>query len=272
MKISMMHAIRTDQGPRNLRIVLRTIGVLIGVLAGAGLALFPLSLPSQIATPTQPSYASDLRLLAKRAPADFLPDGDLSKAAWKHANSAKFDRDISGRSHHPEVLTRVASIWTETHIYFAFWSRYDSLNVYEGEDPAAERWQLWDRDVVEVFLNPQPERVNHYYELEVAPNNQWVDLEIDKTKEPFNDVTWNSGFEHATSIDAKNHIWTTEVRIPISSMNVSAIHPGTAWRANFFRAAGNGGDEHRKFLAWSIVPEGKTFHIPTRFGILKLVN
>ena len=94
----------------------------------------------------------------------------------------KFDHDASGKSHYPEVSTRAASVWTETHIYFALWSRYDSLNVYEGEDPAAERWQLWDRDVVEVFLNPQPERVNHYYEFEVAPNNQWIDLEIDKTR------------------------------------------------------------------------------------------
>ena len=251
---------------------LKTMGPLIGALAGAGLALFPFSRPSQIATLPQQSYASDLQLLAKRAPVDFRPDGDLSKTVWKRANSVKFDHDASGKSHYPEVSTRVASVWTETHIYFALWSRYDSLNVYEGEDPAAERWQLWDRDVVEVFLNPQPERVNHYYEFEVAPNNQWVDLEIDKTKEPFNDATWNSGFEHATRIDAKNHIWTAEVRIPISSMNVIAIHPGTDWRANFFRAAGNGSDDHRKFLAWSIIPEGKTFHVPTRFGILKLVN
>jgi len=126
--------------------------------------------------------------------------------------------------------------------------------------------------VVEVFLNPQPERVDHYYEFEVAPNNQWVDLEIDKTKEPFNDASWNSGFEHAARIDAKNHIWTTEMRIPIESMNVGAIHPDTKWRLNFFRAAGKGGDERRKFLAWSIIPEGKTFHVPTRFGILQLVN
>ena len=252
--------------------VLRTTGVLIGAFAVAGIALLPPSCPRQSATPPQQSYASDLQLLAKRAAADFSPDGDLSKAAWKHANSVKFDHDASGKSHYPEVSTRVASIWTETHIYFAFWSRYDSLNVYEGEDPAAERWQLWDRDVVEVFLNPQPERVNHYYEFEVAPNNQWVDLEIDKAKEPFNNVHWSSGFEHATRVDAKNHIWTTEIRIPIASMNVTAMRSGTDWRANFFRAAGKGRDDHRKFLAWSIIPEGKTFHVPTRFGILKLVN
>ena len=246
--------------------------VLIAAFGGTAFTFFQLSSLSQVASTTQQLYTSNVRLPVKRSSADFIADGDLSKPAWKHAESVEFDHDASGKSHYPEISTRVASVWTEEYIYFAFWGRYDSLNVYEEEDPAVERWQLWDRDVVEVFLNPQPERVNHYYEFEVAPNNQWVDLEIDKTKEPFNDMTWNSKFEHATRIDDNNHIWTTEMRIPISSMNVRAIHPGTTWRANFFRAAGKGGDDHRKFLAWSIIPEGKTFHVPTRFGILLLVN
>ncbi|HKW61427.1 MAG TPA: carbohydrate-binding family 9-like protein [Candidatus Acidoferrum sp.] len=217
-------------------------------------------------------YSSTVGTEAKHASADFVPDGDLTKPGWKHAKWLDFDNDASGKSHYHEVMTRVASLWTEANIYFAFSARYDSLNIYEGEDPKPERWQLWDRDVVEVFLNPQPERVNHYFEFEVAPNNQWIDLEIDKTRDPFNDASWNSGFEHATRIDTQHHIWTTEMRIPLAAMNVKDAHSGAQWRVNFFRAAGKGGDDRRKFLAWSIIPEGKTFHVPTRFGILKLVN
>ena len=126
--------------------------------------------------------------------------------------------------------------------------------------------------MAEVFLNPEPARVPHYYEFEVAPNNQWIDLEIDKTKNPFNNASWNSGFEHATRIDSENHVWTAEMRVPLLSMGVSGAHAGMEWRANFFRAAGKGGDAQRKFLAWSTIPEGKTFHVPTRFGVLRLVK
>ena len=54
--------------------------------------------------------------------------------------------------------TQVASLWTPHYIYFAYWCRYQSLNIYAGEDPAKERWELWNRDVVEAFINPQPER------------------------------------------------------------------------------------------------------------------
>jgi alpha-galactosidase len=248
------------------------IGVLLASLAGATFTLLLISCPAQLVSMPQQSYAADIQLPSKRSPVDFLPDGDLSKPSWKHAKSVEFDYDASGKSHHPELSTRLASLWTETHIYFAFWARFDSLNVYQGEDPQVERWQLWDRDVVEVFLNPQPERVNHYYEFEVAPNNQWLDLEIDKTKDPFNDPDWNSGFEHAVRIDLQHHVWTVEMRIPISSMNVDSIHPVAQWRANFFRASGKGGDDQRKFLAWSTIPEGKTFHVPTRFGIVRLAD
>ena len=243
----------------------------LGVCA-AMFATFAASSSRQAASRSEQAYFSSVKAETTRSSADFAPNGDLNKPAWKHAKWLEFDNDASGKSHYPETATRVASLWTETHIYFAFSSRYDALNTYEGEDPKAERWQLWDRDVVEVFLNPQPDRVNHYFEFEVAPNNQWIDLEIDKTKDPFNDASWNSGFEHATRIDAKHRVWTAEMRIPLAAMNVQDLHPGAQWRVNFFRAAGKGGDDHRRFLAWSIIPEGKTFHVPTRFGILNFVE
>ena len=276
MEMCTAHIAFKKAGPayhqETLLMALWKIAVLTGALAGAAFTMLPFSGHGKMATIPQQSYASDMQLQAKRSAVDFLPDGDPEKPSWKHAESVEFDTDASGNSHFPEISTRVSSVWTETYVYFFFWCRYDSLNVYQGEDPKVERWQLWDRDVAEVFLNPQPERMNHYYEFEVAPNNQWIDLEIDKTKNPFNDASWNSGFEHATSIDAKNHIWTAEMRIPVSSMSLSAIRPGAEWRVNFFRAAGKGRDDHRKFLAWSIIPEGKTFHVPTRFGILRLLN
>lgn len=218
------------------------------------------------------TYSSDAHINAKRAAADFTPDGNLSKQAWKDVNWAEFSRDMSGKANHPEQATRIASIWTDKYIYFAFSCKYDALNVFEGEDSSKERWELWNRDVAEVFLNPQPERQLHYYEFEVAPNNQWIDLEITRGEKPNHDASWNSGFEHATLVDGVNHIWTAEMRIPLASMGVPEAKPGTEWRANFFRAAGKGADTQRTFLAWSTIPEGTTFHVPGRFGILRLVK
>lgn len=220
----------------------------------------------------QDEYLSSAETSAKYSPADFAPDGNLTKKIWRKANWVTFDHDVTGKIANPSVQTRVAAVWTQHYIYFAFSARYDSLNIYEGEDILKERWELWNRDVVEVFLNPEPDKMTHYYEFEVAPNNQWIDLEIEKKKTPFNDASWNSGFAHATRIDAKHHLWYTEMRIPLSALGATTIHNGDAWRVNFFRAAGRGRDDHRAFLAWSPIPQGGTFHVPNRFGILRFVG
>jgi hypothetical protein len=242
--------------------------ILLSILAGVGLCAASSSLERSVSAQGENPYSSDAETAATYSRHDFVPDANLSKDVWKQAKWVEFDRDPTGKTENPSVRTQVAAVWTDHYIYFAFSGRFDSLNIYEGEDIAKERWELWNRDVVEVFLNPQPERISHYYEFEVAPNNQWIDLEIDKTKTPFNDPSWNSGFEHATRIDANNHLWLTEMRIPLATIGVTKISKGDSWRVNFFRASGPGGDEHRTFLAWSAIPQGGTFHVPNRFGIL----
>jgi cellulose/xylan binding protein with CBM9 domain len=214
-------------------------------------------------------YTSHAEIRSKFIPQDFSLDGDLTKPAWKKAAWRRFDHDMSGKVRYRDAETRVGILWSARFVYFAFHCHYTRLNTYEGEDPTKERWELWERDVVEVFANPEPARVNHYYEFEVAPNNQWIDLEIDKDKTPFNDAKWNSGFEHATRVDPAKHVWTCEMRIPVASMGVERLRAGAVWRANFFRADGRGGDSQRRFMSWSAIPEGKSFHVPTRFGRLR---
>ena len=221
---------------------------------------------------TESAYTSNIKISSRHSHDDFVPDGDLNKNFWRHGKWVRFDHDMTGQHHYPQAETRVASCWTAAYVYFAFQCKYSTLNVYEGEAAVKERWELWNRDVVEVFINPEPHRIPHYYEFEVAPNNQWIDLEIDKTKTPFNDAAWDSHFEHATRIDAKKHVWTCEMRIPIISLNAKAILPDSEWRVNFYRADGPGDDSKRRFMSWSTIPEGKTFHVPTRFGIIKFVK
>jgi hypothetical protein len=218
------------------------------------------------------SYTSDLSISSKFSPGDFVPDGDLEKYVWRTADWVHFDHDMSGRQHYPQAETTVATVWTRHYVYFAYRCKYTVLNVFENADPAVEKWGLWNRDVVEVFINPQPERVNHYYEFEVSPNNICVDLEINKDRSPFNNASWDSHFEHATRVDSEHHIWTCEMRIPVESMGVKEIAAGAEWRLNLFRADGPGDDSQRRFLAWSTIPTGASFHVPTRFGIIQFVK
>lgn len=222
-------------------------------------------------TPSAQPYTSHDSITSQRVTRDFVPDGDLDKGVWKLMPRATFDHNYTGDKRYPELTTEVASLWSDKYVYFAFWCKYHEINVYKGEDPAKERWDLWERDVVEVFLNPEPEKVNHYYEFEVAPNNQWIDLEIDLDKEPFNAASWNSGFEHAVKVDEKQHLWMCEMRIPLSAMKARIVS-GAKWRGNFYRAEGLGTDEQRSLLAWStVVVKPEAFHNPSRFGVIRFV-
>lgn len=218
------------------------------------------------------NYTSNLRIISRFSPKDFVPDGNLEKEVWKTADWVRFDHDRTGRRSYPQSATEVATVWTPHDVYFAYRCKYTVLNIFEDADPAVERWGLWNRDVVEVFLNPQPERVSHYYEFEVSPNDLSIDLEINKDESPFNDPSWDSHFEHATHIDAGRHVWTREIRIPVVSMRAKNISAGAKWRLNLFRADGPGDDSQRQFLSWSVISNSTTFHTPTRFGIIQFVK
>jgi Glycoside hydrolase 123, catalytic domain/Carbohydrate family 9 binding domain-like/Glycoside hydrolase 123 N-terminal domain len=218
------------------------------------------------------SYTSNARIISKFSPEDFVPDGNLQKEVWKTADWVRMDHDMSGQKHYPQSETDIATVWTPHYVYFAYRCKYSELNVFEDVNPAVEKWELWNRDVVEVFINAQPERVNHYYEFEVSPNNLWIDLEINKDQSPFNDANWDSGFDHATRIDREHHIWICEMRIPVAALGAKEIFAGAEWRLNMFRADGPGNDHQRRFMSWSTIPEGVTFHVPTRFGIIQFTK
>lgn len=203
---------------------------------------------------------------------DFCPDGDLSKDVWKKASWIRFNHGAFCGTEYPHSETRASAAWSPSNIYFAFFCQYVTLNTYEGEDPAQERWELWDRDVVEVFVNPTPDCMTHYYEFEVSPNNQWIDLEIDKTKNPFYDPSWSSGFTHATQIDVENHLWTCEMCIPVTSMRAGAPQPGAEWRLNLYRADGPSSPSQRRLMSWVQIPGGDTFHTPSRFGVIRFLE
>jgi hypothetical protein len=217
------------------------------------------------------SKTPPLIIISKRINADSKPDGDLEKRVWSNARPVWFDQAAFSESRYPDFKTRVASCWTAQFLYLAFSCPYETLTLYQGEDAAIERDRLWERDVVEVFINVDPKSPSHYYEFQIAPNNQWLDSDIDVARKPFNDARWNSGFEHATRVDAEEQVWAVEMRIPVRSMGLEAIHQGMDWRINFFRCDGVGDDLSRRMLSWGRLPvrvPGGTFHQPASFGTI----
>src|SRR5690348_11442942 len=98
--------------------------------------------------------------------------------AWARAHPISFCHDWQGKNPDPLRETEVRILWSPEKLYLRFQCRYRELYVFEDSDPNRRRDYLWDRDVAEAFLQPDPSHERNYKEFEVSPNGMWVDLDI----------------------------------------------------------------------------------------------
>jgi hypothetical protein len=167
---------------------------------------------------------------------------------------------------HAEIRSR----WTRDHLYFLFIGHYDALNLKPNPETSVETDRLWLHDCFEVYVGADLEHTNRYRELQMSPEGEYLDLDIDSTKPRpgYNaERLWNSGMKVKARIDEAKKIWYGEMQIPMSAIDSHPPRAGQEWRVNFCRQDGTG--RERDFLAWQ--PTGAwTPHRPEKFGTLKL--
>jgi alpha-galactosidase len=185
---------------------------------------------------------------------------------WHSASPISFCSDWQGKNADPGRETEVRVLWSAQHLYLRFKCRYRELFIFEDSAPSGRRDHLWDRDVAEAFLQPDPSREHFYREFEVSPNGMWVDLDIF----PGGLADLKSGLQRSVVVDEKSRTWTAELAIPMKSLTTK-FDPAATWRANFYRV--EGGSEPRAYLAWQPTHTPQpNFHIPTAFGKLRFAG
>jgi alpha-galactosidase len=191
-------------------------------------------------------------------PAEFPPSN-----AWRSAKPVLFEADWQGKNSDPHRQTEVRLLWTPEFLYLKFVARYRLITVFHDADPGGRRDKLWDCDVAEVFLQPDPAQPRRYKEFEVSPNGFWIDLEI------VNGAIQHlqSGLHRRVSIDETKKTWTAELALPMKGL-VEHFNSKSVWCVNFFRVEGPA--EPRFYSAWQPTNTPKpNFHVPERFGFLK---
>jgi hypothetical protein len=168
--------------------------------------------------------------------------------------------------HEVDDPERVLSVFQES-------LRADHANIelYTGMDNrSAETNELWKWDVAEIFIGADFTDIRRYKEFEISPQGEWVDLEIDLSKPHHKDGwKWNSGFQVSGRIDDAAHVWFGEMKIPYSAIDNRQAAPGNMLRINLFRIQGSASARHE--IAWHS-PMSDSFHVPERFGLLRLVK
>jgi hypothetical protein len=190
-------------------------------------------------------------------------------AFWQGAPSVYAEVDSWGHPV-PSHRTRISSRWTRNNLYLLFECPYKELFLRPLPKVAEETYGLWDWDVAELFIGSDFDNIRRYKEFELSPQREWIDLDVNLDL-PDHTVgwTWNSGFQVAARIDPKSGIWYGAMRIPFAAIDSRPPVVGRTFRANLFRCQGP--PERRVSIAWK-APMSDTFHVPEKFGQLRLVK
>jgi hypothetical protein len=202
-------------------------------------------------------------IVAKHVEHEIALSAARPAAEWQHAVPISFCADWQGLNPDPALLTQVRALWSTQTLFLRFESRYREVHVFEDADLNGRRDHLWERDVVEAFLQPDATRERYYKEFEVSPNGMWLDLDIF----PGGRADLNSGMGRSVFINETRLQWAAELAIPIAPLGLNG-GPGAIWRANFYRVEGR--QEPRHYLAWhpTYTPE-PNFHVPSAFGAFR---
>jgi len=213
----------------------------------------PVSVTEDGKLPT--AYA--MRLIERVGEEDF-PSG----ADWEKAPANRYDQDWQGKNPDAKRATEVRVLWTPEVLFIRFQCNYRTISVFPDARADGYRHGMWDRDVAEVFLQPDSTDPMVYREFEVSPTSQWIDLAVSHGQIE----ELHSGLRRRVRLDETAKTWTAELAIPMKAFTgkFDAKHP---WRVNFYRIEGE--SEPRFYSAWSPTKTPKpSFHVPSAFGTL----
>ena len=207
--------------------------------------------------------------LSIRHTKDFAID-DLDAAEWKKASETVITKYWSGASAPAGRGLRARMLWSKNALYVRFEAdQNEPLVVSEKPDLSKKVRGLWDRDVCEIFIAPDAKNRNKYFEFEIAPTGEWIDLGLEVTpKERRTDWDYRSNMTSSARID--DRIIVMAIKIPFASLGKTP-KAGDVWLGNLFRCVGK--DPTRSYPAWQpTMTKEPAFHVPEKFGQFEFVN
>src|SRR5687767_9374042 len=194
-----------------------------------------------------------------------LAASDLESAEWQRARPVAITHDWAGKPAAPARHAEARILWSNEALHIRFAGRQLEPPIVSA-NPQLKRKTvgLWDRDVCEIFIAPDANRPERYFEFEAAPTGEWLDIAIQfksDGREP--DWEFESSMTVGTRIEKDRVV--IAMRIPWSDA-IPKPAEGERWRINLFRCVGTGWD---RYLAWRPTrTEEPNFHVPEAFGWL----
>ncbi len=202
---------------------------------------------------------------------DFKLSGAGSDSHW---NKASWVRIPLLKADPKGYETKAKLLYSDTGIYFLFFCEDKKITA----TLQADFLELWNEDVIEVFLQPDP-AVPSYFEYELSPLNFELPIVIHNEKGnlnswmPFNYIS-DRKTRHIVTVQggaqksgANIQSWTSEIFIPYKLLKpvlIKAPTSGTRWKGNLYRIDY---DRDQTLFAWQ--PNSGSFHEYEKFGFLQ---
>lgn len=154
--------------------------------------------------------------------------------------------------------------WNERFLFARFRTKRNAECVISATpDLTTKTLGLWDRDVCEIFVAPALETPKEYFEFEIAPTGEWVDLGLRfEDGKRITDTRYVSNSLFETEIHGDEDLMM--IAIPWESVGFTPSS-GKSIKGNVFRCTGS--EPGRGYLAlWPTRSEYPNFHVPEAFG------
>jgi alpha-galactosidase len=195
---------------------------------------------------------------------------ELDSNYWKNAQNISIEKYWSGKNAPIERHFKAKILWSNSALYVRFEANQaEPLIVSEMPETKTKTRGLWDRDVCEIFVAPDKSEPQNYYEFEIAPTGEWIDLAIRQLPDKREtDFAYDSGMQSAARVE-KDKV-TMAIKIEWRAL-AKTPRAGDVWLGNLFRCVGSG--ETRGYLTWSPTEtETPSFHVPEKFGEFEFVK
>ena len=210
------------------------------------------------------------RLKVSYTKGDFQID-DFENRIWQCAEAASLHFYFSGVRAEAGRHAKAQLVWNEKALFVRFEGNQEEPLIVNNKPNIKEKAiGLWERDVFEIFVAPEAENVEKYFEFEAAPTGEWLDakIEILPSGERRTDFGYDSEMRVAARISGDKIL--AAMKINWKAFGKKPVER-EVWRGNLFRCVGVG--KTRGYLTWQPTEtETPNFHVPDKFGYFEFAK
>lgn len=194
---------------------------------------------------------------------------EFDNEQWSESNQYTLKTHYDGAPVKEANQTTAQLLWSDKYLYVKFTSsllKADTTNT----NLSVKTPKLWEKDVAEIFIVPNLKHLDIYYEFEISPSGEWLDLRIKHVNgKRMTDWEYQSDVKAFSNVE--DGIATMILAIPWQGLESSKPKVNDNYKANLFSIGSLA--NQRLFMCYNpTLTASPDFHVPSRFVDLVFVD